>query len=106
MKATTNCCSICGSNGFKTELPRMKPTWFGWKFGRALDGLQLMSDDDGKIIDALEKKPEKTWASYLFGIQCGDGSTRNPGSKLIHPVRLLLAFCTCVGSVAPCVHVV
>ena len=67
---------------------------------------RLMSDDDGKIIDALEKKSEKTWASYLFGIQRGDGSTRNPGSKLIHPVRLLLAFCTCVGSVAPCVHVV
>ena len=48
-----------------------------------------MSDDDGKIIDAHEKNPEKTWASYLFGIQRGDGSTRNPGSKLIHPVRLL-----------------
>ena len=54
---------------------------------------RLMSDDDGKIIDALEKKPEKTWASYLFGIQRGDGSTRNPGSKLI-----LVSGCNNLGS--------
>lgn len=67
MKATTNCCSICGSNGFKTELPRMKPTWFGWKLERGLDGLQLMGDDDGIWTTCSDCEVKETFWRWSLG---------------------------------------
>jgi hypothetical protein len=41
-------CAFCEGNGFHQQLPRLKPTWGGWKSTPPHDGsLQMMSDTDG-----------------------------------------------------------
>ncbi len=41
-------CAFCDGNGFDQQLPRLKPTWNGWKSSPAHDMcLKMMSDGDG-----------------------------------------------------------
>ncbi len=44
-------CDSCGGNGFDQQLPRLKPSWKGWKSSPAHDMcLQVMGDTDGMYV--------------------------------------------------------
>ena len=43
-------CEFCSSNGFNHHLPRLNPSWKGWESQSPLDGLKMMSDEDGLYV--------------------------------------------------------
>ena len=62
-------CEFCSSNGFNHHLPRLNPSWKGWESQSPLDGLKMMSDEDGLYVvcnDCLVAQTFRHWS--LTGI--------------------------------------